>query len=130
VTLASAGERKGRNRLGVYDGGWVAAFCLDTDLRARSNGTKNLDDVMRLLYTNFGLTGRQFTLDDLQSAVEKVTGARFDDFLNRYVVGQQTIPVSECLRRAGYEGGGAGYDGDYFVTRRVASPYRTWVFKR
>ena len=128
VTLVSAGERKGRNRLGIYDGGWVTAFCLDTEIRTRSAGAKSLDDVMRLLHTRFGLTGRAYSIADIRSALAEISGTRFDDFLARYVAGHETIPIAACLKRAGYEGGGAGYDGDYYITRRAASSYRQWLF--
>lgn len=38
-------------------------------------------------------------------------GVRFEEFLTRYVAGKETIPVDSCPQLAGYEGGGAGYDG-------------------
>jgi predicted metalloprotease with PDZ domain len=128
VTVVSAGERKGRNRLGVYNGGWVTAFCIDTEIRTRSAGAKSLDDVMRVLHTRFGLTGRPYSLADLRSTLAEISGAHFDDFLTRYVAGNETIPIVECLKRAGYEGGGAGYDGDYYITRSANSSYRRWLF--
>ena len=128
VTLVSAGERKGRNRLGIYDGGWVTAFCMDTQIRAASRGARSLDDVMRLLYSRFGLTERAYSLEDLQAAFVEASGVRFDEFLTRYVAGQETIPVTECLQRAGYQGGGAGYDGDYYVAPGTPGEYRQWLF--
>jgi predicted metalloprotease with PDZ domain len=128
VTLVSAGERKGRNRLGVYNGGWVSAFCMDTQIQTATRGTRSLDDVMRLLYSRFGLTGRPLSLEDLPAAFVDGSGVRFDEFLTRYVAGHETIPVAECLQRAGYRGGGAGYDGDYYVAPGTPGGYRQWLF--
>lgn len=128
VTLVSAGERKGRNRLGVYNGGWVSAFCMDTQIRTASRGRRSLDDVMRLLYSRFGLTGRPYSLEDLRAAFAEASGTRFDEFLTRYVAGHETIPVAECLQLAGYQGAGAGYDGDYYVAPGPLAEYRRWLF--
>jgi predicted metalloprotease with PDZ domain len=56
------------NRPGVYSGGWVAAFCLDTMIQKQSGGKKEQDDLFRLMESRFGLTGTEYTPEDLQRA--------------------------------------------------------------
>jgi hypothetical protein len=53
-----------------------------------------------------------------------------DRFLDRYVVGDDTIPVDECLAAAGYAGFGTGYQGEYYVEAAGSSVYRDWLFGR
>jgi predicted metalloprotease with PDZ domain len=53
------------NRAGIYNGGWVASFCLDTFIQTETQGKKGLDDAFRLMFSNFGTTGKQWTQRDL-----------------------------------------------------------------
>lgn len=115
VTLRAAGARKGTHRLGVYDGGWTAGFCLDMQIRTTSQGRRSLDDVMRLLYERFGLTGTPVGYDDVVRSAAEATGSSWDAFFQRFVEGNETLPVEECLAQAGYRGFGASYAGDYYV---------------
>src|ERR1700730_7906166 len=68
------------NRPGVYSGGWVAAFCLDTMIQKQSGGQKELDDLFRLMESRFGLTGTEYTPEDLQRAASEVAGINLADF--------------------------------------------------
>jgi hypothetical protein len=38
TSLKQAGSKPGRYRLGIYDGGWAAAFCLDVMIRDETDG--------------------------------------------------------------------------------------------
>ena len=58
-SIKDSGKRKGFNRPGVYSGGWAVAFCLDIMIRDKTENTKNLDDFMRQMYKEFGLTGKK-----------------------------------------------------------------------
>ncbi len=60
TTLATAGGDKDFNRPAVYSGGVVAAFCLDTRIQKQTAGTKNLEDLLRLMMKRYGATGKQW----------------------------------------------------------------------
>ena len=130
VTLKAAGRRKGPHRLGVYEGGWVAAFCLDVEIRRQTAGRRTLDHAMRLLYDRFALRNQPYTEGDLRSILREVAGPASEGFLDKYVVGDETIPVTECLAEAGYSGFGTGYQAEYYVQALRSSPYRNWLFNR
>jgi predicted metalloprotease with PDZ domain len=115
VTLRAAGTRKGTYRLGVYDGGWTIGLCLDMQIRTASRGSHSLDDVMRSLYERFGVPGTAVAYDDVVRTAAAATGTSWDDFFRRYVDGNETLPVADCLKQAGYRGFGQSYAGDYYV---------------
>jgi predicted metalloprotease with PDZ domain len=128
VTLRAAGARKGTYRLGVYDGGWTTAFCLDVRIRAASADTQSLDDVMRRLYEVYGVPGVPVGYDDVVRTAGEATGHSWDEFFARYVDGNETLPVAECLALAGYRGFGAAYAGDYYLVPASASAFRRELF--
>ena len=128
VTLKAAGTRKGPHRLGVYEGGWVVAFCLDANIRERSGGRLTLDDAMRRLYDEFAFSNRAYTETALRRVLREVAGPASENFLDKYVVGDGTIPVDECVADAGYKGFGTGYQAEYYVEPLRSSSYRTWLF--
>jgi predicted metalloprotease with PDZ domain len=128
VTLKTAGARKGTYRLGVYEGGWVTAFCFDVNIRKQTSGRRTLDDVMRMLYDELALKNQPYTEADLRRVLRQVAGPASDTFLDKYVVGDETIPVSECVADAGYTGFGTGYQGEYYVEKPRSSTYRGWLF--
>jgi predicted metalloprotease with PDZ domain len=129
VTLKTAGARKGTYRLGVYEGGWVTAFCFDVNIRKQTSGRRTLDDVMRMLYDELALKNKPYTEADLRRVLRQVARPASDTFLDKYVVGDETIPVGECVANAGYTGFGTAYQGEYYVQNPRSSIYRDWLFK-
>lgn len=115
VTLKEAGSRKGRNRLGVYNGGWVVAFCLDLLIREETKNRKSLADFMRLIYQRFGLEGKKFQYLDLVIAASETAGRNVETFFKSYVEGKELLPVQEYLRRIGFEGYTQFYDGEFYI---------------
>lgn len=104
------------NRAGVYNGGWVASFCLDTMIQTDTQGGKGLDDVFRLMFTNFGTNGKQWTLQDLVHLSSEVAGTDLSGFFQKYIVEANPLPVHECLASAGFDGLILNYGGEAQVT--------------
>jgi predicted metalloprotease with PDZ domain len=115
ATLKEAGSKKGRYRLGVYDGGWSVAFCLDLVIRDATQNRRSVVDLMRLLYQRFGLSGKKYRYEDVVSAAAETAGRNVSDFFRRYVEGRETLPVQEYLKRIGLEGYTQFYDGEFFI---------------
>jgi predicted metalloprotease with PDZ domain len=128
VTLKAAGTRKGPHRLGVYEGGWVVAFCLDVNIREQSGGRLTLDDAMRRLYDEFAFSNQAYTETALRRVLREVAGPASESFLDKYVVGDETIPVDQCVADAGYKGFGTGYQAEYYAEPLRSSSYRNWLF--
>ena len=104
------------NRAGIYNGGWVASFCLDTMIQSDSQGKRGLDDLFRLLFTNFGTTGKQWTPQDLGRLSSRVAGADLSSFFQKYIADANPLPVHGCLASAGLDGLILNYGGEAYVT--------------
>ena len=57
LSIHRAGEDKGTNSGLVYQGGSLIAAVLDVQIRKLTQNRKSLDDVMKQMYREFGLTG-------------------------------------------------------------------------
>jgi predicted metalloprotease with PDZ domain len=119
ITLKQAGSKKGLHRLGVYDGGWAVAFCLDVLIRDETGSRKSLEDVMRLMYERFGLTAKKYGYEDIVTATSETVGHDVSDFFAKYVAGDKMLPIKEYLERAGFDGYTQFYDGEIYI---FASP--------
>lgn len=71
----------------IYVEGAMVALCLDLLIRKESNSQKSLDDVMRLLWKNHGLTGKGYSYENIKEQCEEVIGHDLDAFFNDYVRG-------------------------------------------
>ena len=119
ITLKQAGSKKGFYRLGVYDGGWAVAFCLDVLIRDETNGRKSLVDFMRLMYERFGLTAKPYRYEDLVTTAGEIVGHDISDFFRQHVEGNALLPVQQFLKRAGFEGYTQFYDGEIYISRSL-----------
>ncbi len=84
-------ENSVNSQISYYDKGELLGLLLDLDLRRRTDNTKSLDDVMRYLYTEFFLKGRNYSPADFQKACELMAGASLEDFFARYVRGRDDL---------------------------------------
>jgi predicted metalloprotease with PDZ domain len=104
VGLWAAGQAKFQNPTLVYEGGALAALCLDVSIRTATANAKSLDDVMKALYAGFaGPASRPITLDDVRRVASSVAGVPFDEFFTRHVTGGEALPLAEALRAAGFD---------------------------
>jgi predicted metalloprotease with PDZ domain len=82
-----------------YNKGEVVSALLDLTIRRATEGTQSLDDVVRLLWQEHGLTGRGLEEDAVERAVARV--ADVGDFFTRYVDGTDPLPYAETFASAG-----------------------------
>jgi predicted metalloprotease with PDZ domain len=115
VSLLDAGKNKGRNRLGVYEGGWAVAFALDMEIRRSTEGRRTLRDFMRLMLARFGAPNTPYTIDDVIAVASEVAGADSSSFFQRYVIGTELLPIEESLARAGFDVYTAFYTGSLYI---------------
>lgn len=107
------------NRPGIYSGGWVASFCLDTMIQKDTQGKKGLDDVFRLMFSRFGLTGKQWAPEDLAQSSSEVAGTDLSGFFHRYIASPNAVPVRECLADAGFDDSILNYSGEAYVSLQL-----------
>ena len=123
-----------------YTKGQVLGVLLDILIRAKTNNTKSLDDVMRLMNNEFAKKGKPYNDNaDIQASMEKVAGSSFSDFFRKYVAGTEPLPYADVLRRAGLEfretavaRATTGFDADRgtgtgMTVREVDSASAAWV---
>ncbi|MBC3885552.1 M61 family metallopeptidase [Undibacterium griseum] len=87
-----------------YTKGSLVALGLDLTIRAATAGKKSLDDVMRVLWQQFGrdfyakaLTAKQQGLaeNEIESVIMKATGVDVRRFLDKYVRGTEDVPLAK-----------------------------------
>jgi predicted metalloprotease with PDZ domain len=87
-----------------YTKGQVLGVLLDILIRDRTDNQKSLDDVMRQMNEDFGMTGKPYRDSlDVQLTAEKVAGGSFEDFFQHYVAGSNGLPYQEIFPLAGLE---------------------------
>ncbi|MEY3342863.1 MAG: hypothetical protein RL090_547 [Bacteroidota bacterium] len=85
-----------------YTKGGIVGMLLDIDIVSHTKGQKNLDDVLRYLYSEYYLKlNRGVTDEELMRAFETVSGKSYSDFFNKYIYGTERLPYESMMRLAG-----------------------------
>lgn len=94
-------ENSVNSQISYYDKGELLGLLLDLEIRRRSNNSKSLDDVMRILYAQFFEKGRNYTPADFQKICESMAGGSLEEFFARYVRGHDELPYNQFFSAAG-----------------------------
>jgi predicted metalloprotease with PDZ domain len=95
-------ENSGNTSISYYQKGALVALLLDMEIRARTGGERSLDDVLRLLYETYPITGPGIPEDGgYREAVERVAGGDFGPFFARYIAGTAELNYEGALAHAG-----------------------------
>lgn len=86
-----------------YIKGALVALCLDLTLRQRSQDRVSLDQVMQVLWRDFGQTGRGVGDDDIQAVAEALLGDSLESFFRQALHGTDELPLVELLRERGLD---------------------------
>ncbi len=84
-----------------YAKGTLVALGLDVILRMRSEDRLCLEDLMRLLWEEYGKPGRGVPEDGIQRAAETLLGQSLEDFFSMAVEGTGELPLEEWLEYLG-----------------------------
>ncbi len=103
LSIREAGEDKSANRELVYDGGSLVAAALDLQIRTLTENRSSLDDVMKQMYREFGLTDDTFTMGDVIRIVSQIAGEDFEPFFKKYVSGTERLPLEKYLSDTGMD---------------------------
>ena len=103
LSIREAGENKMPNRGLVYEGGCLIAAALDLQIRKLTNNRSSLDDVMKQMYREFGLTGNEYTMNDVIRIVSQTADENFEPFFKKYVSGTDRLPLAAYFTNAGID---------------------------
>lgn len=81
-----------------YYKGAVFGLYLDDLIQKETNGSKSIEDVFGYLYRKYKNTGRCVQTPELQEAVDAVTGKDHTAVFNKYVYGDDEIPVQNIIQ--------------------------------
>ena len=84
-----------------YAKGSLVALALDLQLRLGSQGRTSLDDLMRALWQEHGLTGLGVPEDGLYRLTERLGGKKLARWLEQAVTGTEDLPLAAWLKRLG-----------------------------
>ncbi len=74
-------------KVSIYVKGAVMALFIDLWIRRHSQGRNSLDDVMQLLWIEFGKKNRGYTSSDIFDIIKRVTGFNAQPIYDRYING-------------------------------------------
>lgn len=94
-----------------YDGGATVLAALDLDIRARTNGEKNVVDFFGRVFDQRHDPGwdKQLTYSETLSALKSITGADYSKFIRHYVDSEEQPRIIA--------------EGDYSLAEGVKDPY-------
>ncbi len=116
TSLLEAGKRKGLHRFLVYNGGWAVAMALDVEIMENTDGQKNLDDFMTLMFERY--TTKSYTYHDLIRTVSEVCGIDLAPFFKKYVEGTELLPLNDYMNRLGYQMSDVIYEAEVYLVRK------------
>ena len=82
-----------------YGKGSLIALAFDLTIRAKTDGKKSLDDVMRALWQRFGrdfypTTGRGVSEEEVEALFDEISGIKMKPLFERYVRGTVELPLA------------------------------------
>lgn len=80
-----------------YTKGSLVALALDLKIRSESGFNKDLSDVMRYLWANYGLKQKGVEENEMPAIITASTGVAIDDFLLQMTHGTEDLPLKELF---------------------------------
>jgi predicted metalloprotease with PDZ domain len=96
IKLYRPDENTINTSISYYVKGAVVAWLLDSRIRLSTNGTKSLDDLMRLAFERFS-GERGFSPEEFKALAAEVAGVALDDFFRQTVASTDELDYTEAL---------------------------------
>jgi len=89
-----------------YAKGSLVGLGLDLTIRAKTNGKRSLDDIMRALWQKFGRDfyngkPRGVTPQEVEALFDTVAGFKLKTFFDKYIRGTDDVPLAKLLPQFG-----------------------------
>lgn len=94
-------EETPNQSISYYLKGALVSFCLDMELRERTENRHSLDTLLHHLWSEYGRVGRGLGEDELLPLVETLAGTDLHPFFARYISGTEEIDFDRFARVAG-----------------------------
>lgn len=94
-------ENSDDSSVSYYLKGSLVAALVDLELRRASAGGKSLDDVMRLLWEEYGRPGRGVPEDGVERAIERIAGRSLQGLFEVAIHGTGELPLTDALASHG-----------------------------
>ena len=102
IKLYRPDANSGNSQISYYLKGEMVSLLLDLLIRRHGNA-RSLDNVMLLIWQQFGQAEIGFTPEQLQEVIESVAGMNLDDFFRRYIDGTEELPFNQYLEPFGLQ---------------------------
>ena len=80
-------------KVSIYVKGCIVALLLDLEIRKHTDHQKSLDDLMRLLWNDFGKKGKGYSLQEIIEASSKIAGVDLQEFFEECVFGHTDLKL-------------------------------------
>ena len=90
-----------QDELELYARSTLINYLLDQEL---IKAGYNLDFLMRVLYNEYGLVDKKWQQSDIPKILEQVTGKSFDDFFNKFLYTNSSLPLNNKFLFLDHEG--------------------------
>lgn len=102
IKLYQPHESNVNTTVSYYLKGGLVALALDLEIRRRTEFRHSLDDVLRTLWSECGVTGKPYP-EDVQPLFERAAGVALDVFFERFIRGTEDPDLAAELATAGLE---------------------------
>ncbi|RUT02861.1 peptidase M61 [Dulcicalothrix desertica PCC 7102] len=103
IKLYRPDANSGNSQISYYLKGEMVSLLLDLMIRARHSNKKSFDNVLVIMWEQFGQDEIGFTPEQLQSVIESVAGTDLSDFFERYIDGLEDLPFNSFLEPFGLQ---------------------------
>ncbi|MES1023447.1 M61 family metallopeptidase [Gloeocapsa sp. BRSZ] len=103
IKLYRPDANSGNSQISYYLKGELVSLLLDLLIRDRHNNTRSLDDVMRQMWQQFGISEIGFTPQQLQQVIETVAETHLSDFFDKYIDSVEELPFNQYLAPFGLQ---------------------------
>jgi predicted metalloprotease with PDZ domain len=86
-----------------YSKGALIAMALDLTLREATDDQHSLDDLMRLLWEQYGRPGKGVPEGAIEQHAAEIAGCDLSQFFQRYLYGKEDVPLQGLLAKHGVE---------------------------
>jgi len=94
-------ESAPNNIVSYYTKGSLIALALDQTIRQATDDQRSLDDLMRLLWQEYGKSGKGLAEKEIEGLASKLAGVNLDDFFAKYLYGTEDLPLADLLTPVG-----------------------------
>jgi predicted metalloprotease with PDZ domain len=84
-----------------YAKGCLIALCIDLQMRAKSESSVSLDDVMLQLWQTTRDSGKGVDVDTIQALIGTLVGSEIEQGLNNMIYGRTDLPLAQLLSSFG-----------------------------